>query len=88
MQPHCMQDFIPDGPSAPSVGKGADSAPAEERDVARERATVQVGESVQHGSTEEEKEQLPEWWAPTPTPTSSHARSPYDKEVVRSCRQA
>ena len=74
-----MQIFIPDGQSASSVGKGYDLATAEERDVARERATLQVGSPAQQRNLQQEEEQLPEWWNPSP---ALHV-SLYYKEEVR-----
>ena len=73
-----VQIFIPDGQSAGSVGKGYDLATAEERDMARERAMVQVGGPAQQGSPQREEEQLPEWWNPTP---ALHVSLYYKEEV-------
>ena len=61
------------------MGKGYDLATAEERDIARERATVQVGAPRQQGAPQREEDQLPEWWNPTP---ALHV-SLYYKEEVR-----
>ncbi len=72
------QIFIPDGQTAASVGKGYDLATAEERDVARERATVQVGAPRQQDAPQQEEDQLPEWWNPTP---ALHVSLYYKEEV-------
>lgn len=61
------------------MGKGYDLATAEERDIARERATVQVSVPRQQGAPQREEDQLPEWWNPTP---ALHV-SLYYKEEVR-----
>lgn len=74
---HSWQIFIPDAPST-SVGKGYDLATAEERNMARERATVQVGAPRQQSSFQGEEQQLPEWWNPTP---ALHVSLYYKEEV-------
>ena len=61
------------------MGKGYDLATAEERDVARERAAVQIAPPRQQGAPQQEEDQLPEWWNPTP---ALHV-SLYYKEEVR-----
>ena len=75
-----VQIFIPDG-STGSPGKGYELATAEERSMARERATLQVGSPAQpRSAAPAEEEQLPEWWNPTP---ALHV-SLYYKEEARS----
>ena len=75
-----LQIFIPEGSTA-APGKGYELATAEERGMARERATLQVGAPTQPRSASlQEDEQLPEWWNPTP---ALHV-SLYYKEEVRS----
>ena len=72
-----MQIFIPDDKPV-SADKGYDLATADERDVARKRATVQVRGSEQQGTPQREEEQLPEWWNPTP---ALHVSLFYKEEV-------
>ena len=60
------------------MGKGYDLATAEERDVARERAAVQIGAPRQQGAPQREEDQLPEWWNPTP---ALHVSLYYKEEV-------
>ena len=61
-----------------SVSKGYDLATAEERDMARERATLQVGEPARQGTPQQEEEELPEWWNPSP---ALHVSLYYKEEV-------
>lgn len=72
-----MQIFIPDDKPV-SADKGYDLATADERDVARERATLQVRGSEQQGAPQRVEEQLPEWWNPTP---ALHVSLFYKEEV-------
>ena len=73
-----MQIFIPEGQTFASVSKGYDLATAEERDMARERATLQVGEPSRQGTPQREEEELPEWWNPSP---ALHVSLYYKEEV-------
>lgn len=73
-----MQIFIPDGQTMASVSKGYDLATAEERDMARERATLQVGAPAPQGTPQREEEELPEWWNPSP---ALHVSLYYKDEV-------